>query len=117
MPAVLFLVVINLVRCMNSIQILDFSKSFKIQYLLQMVDSGLVVVVSIIFSMIVCVLVVLTYVKYEWCDVLFSNFTVSYIRNIKYQLESLITFYRYESVRPTYYNSSFPLIGFETVTH
>ena len=43
-----------------------------------MVDSGLVVVVSIIFSMIVCVLVVLTYVKYEWCDVLFSNFTVSY---------------------------------------
>ena len=42
-----------------------------------MVDSGLIVVVSIIFSMIVCVLVVLTYVKYEWCEVLFSNFTVS----------------------------------------
>ena len=46
-----------------------------------MVDSGLVVVVSIIFSMMVCVLVVLTYVKYEWCDVLFSNFTVSYHHN------------------------------------
>ena len=42
-----------------------------------MVDSGLIVVVSIILSMVICVFVVLTYVKYEWCEVLFSNFTVS----------------------------------------
>ena len=44
---------------------------------LQMFDSGLVVVVSIILSMIFCVFLVLTYVQYEWCNVLFKNFTVS----------------------------------------
>lgn len=44
---------------------------------LQMFDSGLVVVVSIIACMILCVFVVLTYVQYEWCNVLFKNFTVS----------------------------------------
>ena len=43
---------------------------------LQLVDSGLVLVVCIILSMIVCVMVVLTAVQYEWCNVLFKNFTV-----------------------------------------
>ena len=40
------------------------------------VDSGLVVVVCIIVSMVVSVFFVLFYVQYEWCHVLFKNFTV-----------------------------------------
>ena len=41
------------------------------------VDSGLLVVVCIIISMVVSVFFVLFYVQYEWCHVLFRNFTVS----------------------------------------
>ena len=57
-------------------------------------DSGLVVVVSIILSMIVCVFVVLTYVQYEWCHVLFKNFTVNIqgIERTKFINKFLITF-------------------------
>ena len=40
-------------------------------------DSGLVVIVCIIISMVVSVFFVLFYVQYEWCHVLFNNFTVS----------------------------------------
>ena len=40
-------------------------------------DSGLVVVVCIVISMVVSVFFVLFYVQYEWCHVLFRNFTVS----------------------------------------
>ena len=40
------------------------------------VDSGLLVVVTIIISMVVSVFFVLFYVQYEWCPVLFRNFTV-----------------------------------------
>ena len=40
------------------------------------VDSGLLVVVTIIISMVVSVFFVLFYVQYEWCPVLFKNFTV-----------------------------------------
>ena len=42
-------------------------------------DSGLVVVVCIIISMVVSVFFVLFYVQYEWCHVLFNNFTVSIV--------------------------------------
>ena len=41
------------------------------------VDSGLLVVVTIIISMVISVFFVLFYVQYEWCPVLFKNFTVS----------------------------------------
>ena len=41
------------------------------------VDSGLVVVVCIILSMVVSVFFILFYVQYEWCQVLFRNYTVS----------------------------------------
>ena len=40
-------------------------------------DSGLIVVVSIIVCMLLSVFFVLLYVQYEWCPVLFKNFTVS----------------------------------------
>ena len=40
-------------------------------------DSGLIVVVCIILSMVSCVIFILLYVQYEWCNVLFDNFTVS----------------------------------------
>ena len=45
----------------------------------RMIDSGIVVVISIIFAMVFIVLYVLLTVKYEWCPVLFPNSTVSFI--------------------------------------
>ena len=76
-----------------------------------MVDSGLIVVVSIILSMVVCVFVVLTYVKYEWCDVLFSNFTVSQFSN--YANSSLLILtsalsYGYRQLSVTCYPDKIP---------
>ena len=42
-------------------------------------DSGLLVIVLIIVSMVGSVFFVLFYVQYEWCHVLFKNFTVSIV--------------------------------------
>jgi hypothetical protein len=42
-----------------------------------MIDSGMVVIISIILAMIVMVFFVLFTVKHEWCPVLFKNNTVS----------------------------------------
>ena len=42
-----------------------------------MIDSGMVVVISIIMAMIFIVFFVLFTVKHEWCPVLFKNNTVS----------------------------------------
>ena len=44
----------------------------------QMMDSGLVVVVLIITSLVITVFSFLLFVDYEWCHVLFKNNTVSY---------------------------------------
>ena len=40
------------------------------------IDSGLVVVVTILIFLISVMMVTLIYVKYEWCHVLFRNNTV-----------------------------------------
>ena len=48
------------------------------------VDSGLLVVVTIIISMVVSVFFVLFYVQYEWCHVLFKNYTVSILEGCIY---------------------------------
>lgn len=40
-------------------------------------DSGLMVVVLIILTMIIILIYCLLFVKYEWCPVLFANNTVS----------------------------------------
>ena len=42
-----------------------------------MIDSGMVVIISIILAMIFMVFFVLFTVKHEWCPVLFKNNTVS----------------------------------------
>ena len=42
-----------------------------------LIDSGMVVVISIIMAMIFIVFFVLFTVKHEWCPVLFKNNTVS----------------------------------------
>ena len=42
-----------------------------------MLDSGMMVVIFIILSMIFMVFFVLFTVKHEWCPVLFKNYTVS----------------------------------------
>jgi hypothetical protein len=42
-----------------------------------MIDSGMVVIISIILAMIFMVFLVLFTVKHEWCPVLFKNNTVS----------------------------------------
>ena len=47
-------------------------------------DSGLVVVVCIIIAMVVRVFFVLFYVQYEWCHVLFKNYTVSILEGCIY---------------------------------
>ena len=44
-----------------------------------MIDSGMMVVIFIILSMIFMVFFVLFTVKHEWCPVLFKNYTVSII--------------------------------------
>ena len=44
-----------------------------------MMDSGLVVVVFIISSLIIITFSFLLLVDYEWCQVLYKNNTVSYI--------------------------------------
>ena len=44
----------------------------------QVMDSGLVVVVLIITSLVITVFSFLLFVDYEWCHVLFKNNTVSY---------------------------------------
>jgi hypothetical protein len=41
------------------------------------VDSGLVVVVTILIFLIVVMMTTFIYVKYEWCHVLFRNNTVT----------------------------------------
>ena len=48
------------------------------------VDSGLLVVVCIIVSMVVSVFFILFYVQYEWCHVLFKNYTVSILERYIY---------------------------------
>ena len=45
-------------------------------------DSGLIVVVFIITSLIITVFSFLLFVDYEWCHVLFKNNTVSKILNL-----------------------------------
>ena len=42
-----------------------------------MVDSGLIIVGFITTGYIILVFTLLVYVKYEWCDLLFTNNTVS----------------------------------------
>ena len=59
------------------------------------IDSGLVVVVTILVFLITVMMVTLLYVKYEWCHVLFRNNTVSqpdHSRNIlqKASISSLL---------------------------
>ena len=49
---------------------------YKLQLTSGMMDSGLVVVVCIISSLIVIVFSFLLFVDYEWCHVLFKNNTV-----------------------------------------
>ena len=57
----------------NMIHIVVLSASLKVhQVTLTKIKPSLA-----LLSMVICVFVVLTYVKYEWCEVLFSNFTVS----------------------------------------
>ena len=46
----------------------------------QMMDSGLVVVVLIITSLVITVFSFLLFVDYEWCHVLFKNNTVIGVR-------------------------------------
>ena len=43
------------------------------------IDSGMIVVIMISMMYMVLVFGLLFYVKNEWCDLLFKNFTVSFI--------------------------------------
>ena len=43
-------------------------------------DSGMIVVIMISMMYMVLVFGLLFYVKNEWCDLLFKNFTVTFIR-------------------------------------
>ena len=42
-----------------------------------MMDTGLVVIIFIASCMIISVISILSFVKYEWCPVLFENNTVN----------------------------------------
>ena len=58
--------------------------------IVDMVDSGLVVVVCITSSLIVIVFSLLLYVEYEWCHVFFKNNTVNiYLHFLHYVFFSL----------------------------
>ena len=43
-----------------------------------MLESGLLVVILIVLTMLLILTYCLLFVKYEWCHVLFTNNTVSY---------------------------------------
>ena len=58
----------NAIKCVNFL----FSTSFQAFTM----DSGLMVVICIASSMIISVISLLFFVKYEWCHVLFRNNTV-----------------------------------------
>ena len=55
------------------------------------VDSGMVVVIIISMMYMVLVFGLLFYVKNEWCDLLFKNFTVMFYLSLYQYVASSIT--------------------------
>ena len=78
-------------RCMNKWTCLECLKTLcrcsvnfdasLVFYSSSLMDSGLVIVTFITFVYIVIMFTLLFYVKYEWCDLLFKNNTVSLQRH------------------------------------
>ena len=55
---------------------------------MRQVDSGLLVVIIIVLTMLLILGYCLLFVKYEWCHVLYNNNTVSYSEQLLFKEES-----------------------------